>query len=54
MPKTPVVHQDIWVLILEYLFMEFFVAPEVMCRQNHGIAVDYYAAGIIAYECMFG
>lgn len=25
-----------------------------MCRQNHGVAVDYYAVGIIAYECMFG
>lgn len=29
-------------------------APEVMCRQNHGVAVDYYALGIIAYECMNG
>ena len=25
-----------------------------MCRQNHGIAVDYFAMGIIAYECMTG
>jgi len=25
-----------------------------MCRQNHGVAVDYYALGIIAYECMLG
>ena len=25
-----------------------------MCRQNHGIAADYYAVGIIGYECMFG
>ena len=29
-------------------------APEVMCRQNHGIGVDYFAVGVIAYECMFG
>lgn len=25
-----------------------------MCRQNHGVAVDYYAVGVIGYECMFG
>ena len=25
-----------------------------MCRQNHGVAVDYYALGVIAYECMIG
>ena len=25
-----------------------------MCRQNHGVAVDYFAMGVIAYECMFG
>jgi serine/threonine protein kinase len=31
-----------------------YMAPEVMCRQNHGIAVDYYALGIICYECMMG
>jgi serine/threonine protein kinase len=31
-----------------------YMAPEVMCRQNHGVAVDYFAVGIIAYECMFG
>mmetsp|Transcript_29373 Transcript_29373/g.28970 ORF Transcript_29373/g.28970 Transcript_29373/m.28970 type:complete len:217 (-) Transcript_29373:8-658(-) len=30
------------------------MAPEVMCRQNHGIGVDYFAVGVIAYECMFG
>ena len=29
-------------------------APEVMCRNNHGIAVDYFALGVIAYECMMG
>ncbi len=31
-----------------------YMAPEVMCRQNHGVAVDYFAVGVIAYECMFG
>ncbi len=31
-----------------------YMAPEVMCKQNHGVAVDYYAVGIIAYECMMG
>ena len=30
------------------------MAPEVMCRQNHGIAVDYFALGVIAYEFMMG
>ena len=30
------------------------VAPEVMCRQNHGIVVDYFAVGVMAFECMFG
>jgi serine/threonine protein kinase len=25
-----------------------------MCRQNHGVAVDYFAVGVIGYECMFG
>ena len=31
-----------------------YMAPEVMCRQQHGYAVDYYAIGVIAYECMMG
>jgi serine/threonine protein kinase len=30
------------------------MAPEVMCRQNHGIAADYFAVGVIGYECMYG
>lgn len=30
------------------------MAPEVMCKQNHGVSVDYYAVGVIAYECMMG
>ncbi len=29
-------------------------APEVMCRQNHSFAVDYFALGVIAYEFMMG
>ena len=29
-----------------------YMAPEVMCKQNHGIAVDYYSLGIMAYELM--
>lgn len=31
-----------------------YMAPEVMCRQNHGIAVDYFAVGVIAFEFMLG
>lgn len=31
-----------------------YMAPEVMCRQNHGVAVDYFAIGVIGYECMYG
>jgi len=31
-----------------------YMAPEVMCRQNHGVAVDYFALGIMAYEFMMG
>ncbi|OMJ73879.1 hypothetical protein SteCoe_27327 [Stentor coeruleus] len=31
-----------------------YMAPEVMCRQNHGVAVDYFAIGVIVYEVMFG
>lgn len=30
------------------------MAPEVMCRQNHGIGVDYYAIGVMVYEFMTG
>ena len=25
-----------------------------MCRQNHTVAVDYFAVGVIAYEFMLG
>ena len=31
-----------------------YMAPEVMCRQNHGLVSDYFAIGVIAYECMMG
>ncbi len=31
-----------------------YMAPEVMCAQNHTIAVDYFALGVFAYEAMFG
>ena len=31
-----------------------YMAPEVMSKQNHGIAVDYYALGIIWYEIIMG
>lgn len=31
-----------------------YMAPEVMCRQNHGLVADYFAVGVIAYECMLG
>ena len=43
----------IWVRYNSKLIYET-IAPEVMCRQNHGVAVDYFAAGVIGYECMFG
>jgi serine/threonine kinase 32 len=25
-----------------------------MCKSNHGVAIDYYALGVIVYECMLG
>lgn len=30
------------------------MAPEVMFKQNHGVAADYFAVGVIAYECIMG
>jgi serine/threonine protein kinase len=30
------------------------MAPEVLNRQNHSFEVDYFAVGVIAYECCFG
>jgi serine/threonine protein kinase len=31
-----------------------YMAPEVICHQNHTIAVDYFALGVLVYECMMG
>ena len=31
-----------------------YMAPEVMFKHNHGIAADYFAVGVIAYECTIG
>ena len=31
-----------------------FLAPEVMCRWNHTISVDYFALGVMTYEFMLG
>ena len=30
------------------------MSPEVMCAQNHTIAVDYFALGVITFEFMMG
>lgn len=30
------------------------VAPEVICKTNHNIEVDYFAVGVITYELMMG
>jgi len=31
-----------------------YMAPEVMMRNDHGIAVDLFAVGVIAHECLLG
>ena len=31
-----------------------YMAPEVMCAQNHSFQVDYFALGVMAFEFMFG
>ena len=31
-----------------------YMAPEVLCRRNHSYSVDYYALGVMMYECMVG
>jgi serine/threonine protein kinase len=31
-----------------------YMAPEVICRQNHGFEADYFALGVIIYEFMLG
>jgi serum/glucocorticoid-regulated kinase 2 len=30
-----------------------YMAPEVICRQNHGFVSDFFALGVILYEAMF-
>ena len=30
------------------------MAPEVMCKNNHGLVSDFFAVGVIAWECMKG
>lgn len=30
----------------------WYIAPEVICQQNHGVAVDYFALGVLSYELM--
>lgn len=29
-----------------------YMAPEVLCKQSHGPLVDYFALGVLTYECM--
>lgn len=31
-----------------------YMAPEVMCCQDHSYGVDHFALGVIAYELMMG
>ena len=31
-----------------------YMSPEVICGQNHTIAVDYFALGVLTYEFMLG
>ena len=31
-----------------------YMAPEVMFKQSHGMAADYFAVGVIGYECIMG
>jgi serine/threonine protein kinase len=31
-----------------------YMAPEVMCGLDHGIAVDFFALGVIGFEFMHG
>ena len=31
-----------------------YMAPEVMLNQNHGLASDYFALGVVGYELMTG
>ena len=29
-----------------------YMAPEVLCRQNHSYSADYFAVGVISHEFM--
>ena len=31
-----------------------YMAPEVLCHQDHGITADYFAVGVLCYELMTG
>ena len=31
-----------------------YMAPEILCRLNHGVSVDYFAIGVIVHEIMLG
>ena len=31
-----------------------YMAPEILAWKNHSYSVDYYALGIIMYECIIG
>ena len=31
-----------------------YMAPEVINRKNHTFTADFFAVGVIAYECMLG
>lgn len=31
-----------------------YMAPEVIVKTSHGLTADYFALGVIAYECMNG
>lgn len=31
-----------------------YMAPEVMCKNNHTLVADFFALGVIGWECMFG
>ena len=52
--RLDLITQVILVELLDIWVKSNKIAPEVMCRQNHGIGVDYFALGVIAYEFMLG
>lgn len=31
-----------------------YMAPEVLCKQNHSYEADYYAVGVMVHEFVFG